>query len=192
MGEAFWWWKWKKDKIKLPTKVKMLTKRNIHTHTYTHHTHIHKRMSLSLYIYIYMYIYIYRAIQSNVDIPMGVPLWSYNFKVYLFAITVKIKMESSPCVLRSAFLSWAVKDFKNELTGMVNIWSDLVWFYGITTIVGYLMLNLVNTYIYIYIYIYQIYIYDLWTHFVDNILKQAWLFCTQLKGFNYWYVAVTI
>ena len=31
-------------------------------------------------------------------------------------------------------------------------------------------------------------------HFVDNIFKQAWahFFCTQLNGFKYFYVTVTI
>ena len=37
------------------------------------------------------------------------------------------------------------------------------------------------------------YIYDLSTHFVINILKWAWApFCTQLNGFKYCYVIVTI
>ena len=46
------------------------------------------------------------------------------------------------------------------------IWFGLVGFYGISTIVGYLMPNPFYTYI--------LNIYDLWTHFVDNILKWAW------------------
>ena len=39
--------------------------------------------------------------------------------------------------------------------------------------------------LYIYIYIYIEYIYDLYTNFIDNILKWAWdLFCTQLNIFR--------
>ena len=45
----------------------------------------------------------------------------------------------------------------------------LIWFYDISTIVGYLMLNPLYIYIYIYIYIK----YDFSTHFEDNIFKQA-------------------
>ena len=44
----------------------------------------------------------------------------------------------------------------------------------------------------IYIYIY-IYIYGLYTHFGDDILKRAWaLFCTQLNGFKYCYIKLTL
>ena len=46
----------------------------------------------------------------------------------------------------------------------------LVWFYDISTVVGYLIPNRVNIYIYIYIYIYILNIYDLYAHFVDNNL----------------------
>ena len=60
-----------------------------------------------------------------------------------------------------------------------------VGFYGISTIVGYLMPNALYTYI--------LNIYDLWTYFVDNILKRACaLFYTQLNGFKYCYITVTI
>ena len=54
-----------------------------------------------------------------------------------------------------------------------------VGFYGISTIVGYLM-------ILFYIYIYIKYIYDLYTHFVYSILKQAWvcLFLRIVKWFQ--------
>ena len=42
-------------------------------------------------------------------------------------------------------------------------------------------------------HIYQIYIYDLSTDFIDNILKWAWaLFCSHLIGFKYHYITVTI
>ena len=44
------------------------------------------------------------------------------------------------------------------------IWFCWVGFYGISTIVGYLMPNPLNTYI--------VNIYDLLTHFIDNILKR--------------------
>ena len=64
----------------------------------------------------------------------------------------------------------------------------LVGFNGILTLIGYFMPNPLYTYTHIYIYIY-IYIYDLSTHFLDNILKQAYaLFCTHLNGFKYCYV----
>ena len=40
-------------------------------------------------------------------------------------------------------------------------------------------------------YIHIKYIYDLKTNFVDNIFKRVWaLFCTQLNGFKYCYIAV--
>ena len=42
------------------------------------------------------------------------------------------------------------------------IWFGLVWFYGISTIVGYLMPNPLYTYVYV--------------------------FCTQLNGFKYFYL----
>ena len=45
------------------------------------------------------------------------------------------------------------------------IWFCFVWFYGISTLVGYLMSNSVYTYI--------LNIYDLLTYFVDNIFKPA-------------------
>ena len=41
-----------------------------------------------------------------------------------------------------------------------------VWFYGISTIIGYLMLNP------LYTYMLNIYMK---THFVNNIFKQAWV-----------------
>ena len=57
----------------------------------------------------------------------------------------------------------------------------LVGFYGISTIVGYLMPNPLYTYI--------LDIYDLKTVFVDNILKQVRvLSCTQFNGFKYCYL----
>ena len=40
----------------------------------------------------------------------------------------------------------------------------LVWFYGISNIVGYLMPNS--------LYTYTLNIWDLYTHFVDNILNE--------------------
>ena len=55
---------------------------------------------------------------------------------------------------------------------------DLVWFYGISTFAGYLMPNP------LYVYIFIKYIYDLWIHFVNNILKWAWaLFLQTVKWF---------
>ena len=53
----------------------------------------------------------------------------------------------------------------------------LVRFYGISTIEGYLMPNPLYTYI--------LDIYDLSTHFIDNILKWAWgLFLHTVKWFQ--------
>ena len=43
------------------------------------------------------------------------------------------------------------------------IWFGLAWFYGRSTIVGYLILNHVYTFI--------SNIYDLSTHFIDNVIK---------------------
>ena len=58
------------------------------------------------------------------------------------------------------------------------VWFGLVWFYGISTILGYLMPNPIHTYT---LNIYMICEYIL----LDNILKQIWaLFCTQLNDFK--------
>ena len=58
----------------------------------------------------------------------------------------------------------------------------LVWFYGILTIVGFLMPNPL-----------YIYIYDFSTHFIDNIFKRTRvLFCTQLKGFTHFFEMITL
>ena len=97
-----------------------------------------------------------------------------------------------------------------------DIWFGLVGFYGISTIVGYLMPNPFYTYIlniYMiwfgwvlwhinhcrlfnaksFLYIYIKYIYHLETHFVDNILKRVWArFCSQLNGSKYCYITLTI
>ena len=41
------------------------------------------------------------------------------------------------------------------------------------------------------LYIYNKYIYDLQTHFIDNILKRARaFFCSQLNGFKNWYLTI--
>ena len=61
----------------------------------------------------------------------------------------------------------AVILFEIKSTGINVIGFSLVWFYGITNIGGYLMPDPIYTYIYI------LNIYDLSTHFVDNIFKQA-------------------
>ena len=59
----------------------------------------------------------------------------------------------------------------------------LVWFYGISTIVGYLMPNPVYTYIK----------YIICKRFVDNILNEPELiFCTQLNGFKYFNLLLII
>ena len=60
----------------------------------------------------------------------------------------------------------------------------LVEFYGVSTIIGYLIPNPVYTCI--------LNIYDFPTHFVDNILKRVFFFCTQLNGFKYCYAIETI
>ena len=58
------------------------------------------------------------------------------------------------------------------------IWFGLIWFYGISTIVDYLM---TNPFLIIYMNYFQ-------THFVDNIFKRAWFFFSQLYGLNYFYL----
>ena len=63
----------------------------------------------------------------------------------------------------------------------------LIWFYGMSTIVVYLMPNL------LYIYIYILNIYMNCTHILLIIfLNEPELFCTQLNGFEYCYITVTI
>ena len=57
-------------------------------------------------------------------------------------------------------ISWKIRGHGGEFG------FGLVRFYGILNIVDYLMPNL--------LFIYTLTIYDLWTHFVDNIFKQAW------------------
>ena len=91
----------------------------------------------------------------------------------------------------------------------VCVWFDFVGFYGISIIFGYLRPNIVSTYI--------LNIYDLSTHFVDTFLNEPgfillytvkWFevflsntnisiyysafVCTQLNGFKYFYVTVTM
>ena len=97
------------------------------------------------------------------------------------------------------------------------MWFRLIRFYGILTLIGYLMPNPLNIYIkYIRfglvgfydistligylmpnpLYTYILNIYDLETHFIDNIFKWAWdffkffffFFCSQLNGFKYFYL----
>ena len=75
------------------------------------------------------------------------------------------------------------------MTAIAHVSGLVVWlfgFYGISTIVGYLMPNPLYTYI--------LNIYDFKTHFVDNISEWAYaiFFGTQLNGFKYCYVTVTI
>ena len=68
-------------------------------------------------------------------------------------------------------------------TYVLNIYC-LVWFYGISTIVCYLMLNPLYIYIYIYIYIW----------FVNTFCKKIFLNEPELflNGFKYCYITVTI
>ena len=62
------------------------------------------------------------------------------------------------------------------------IWFGLVWFYGISTTIGYLN---PNSFIYIYIYIYIYSIYDFLTHLVDNIFERTWAhFLPTVKWFH--------
>ena len=58
------------------------------------------------------------------------------------------------------------------------IWFGDVWFYGISTIVGYLIPNSVYTYIYIKCN------HKLQTYFVDNILKRTWSLFAKNKYFQ--------
>ena len=51
----------------------------------------------------------------------------------------------------------------SEASWLITIINGLVWFYGISTTVGYLIPNRV--------YKFVLNIYDLWTRFDDNILK---------------------
>ena len=46
----------------------------------------------------------------------------------------------------------------------IYIWFGLIWFYGISTIIGHLIANPFDTYIK----------YDFLPHFLDKIFKQAW------------------
>ena len=67
----------------------------------------------------------------------------------------------------------------------VDGWFGLFWFYGISTIVGYLMPNPVYTYI--------SNIYDLQTLLITFLNKPKLIFfCTQLNDVKYCYVTVTI
>ena len=63
---------------------------------------------------------------------------------------------------------------------LIRFWLGLVWFYGIPTIVGYLMANPLH--------IYVINIYDLLTHIVDNILNKS----EHTLFFNYCYLTLII
>ena len=104
------------------------------------------------------------------------------------------------------------KRLNGNYTGM--LWAGLVWwgligFYGISTIIGYLMSNPVFTY--------TPNTYDLKSHFVDTFLNESELIllyivqwfqvflsnmnisiycksfiCAQLNGFKYCYVTVTM
>ena len=69
-----------------------------------------------------------------------------------------------------------------QKTGYVVFFKfDFICFYGIPTIVGYLMPNPANTYIYIYIYIYII-----WEHFLDNFLKKVgWVLFSHTRQYCY-------
>ena len=67
-------------------------------------------------------------------------------------------------------------------------WREKNWllgFYGISTLVGYSMPNPVYTYL--------LDIYDLLSHFEDNIFKQVWAhFCSEWTVFRHCYVTGTI
>ena len=64
------------------------------------------------------------------------------------------------------------------------VWFGLVWFYGISTIVGYLMPNPCDTYIK-----YVLCKHILLITFLDELVL---LFCSQLNDFKYCIVTVTI
>ena len=82
---------------------------------------------------------------------------------------------------------WRLFNAKSSLYIYIKyFWFGLVGFYGISTIVGYLMPNSVYT------YISNIWLDNL--YFVDNVFKQDIIsyVCTQLNDFKYCYVTVTI
>ena len=61
------------------------------------------------------------------------------------------------------------------------VWFGLVGFYAISTIVGYLMPNIILN------------IYMICKHFVDNILKRARaFFCPLMNDFKYCFIKITI
>ena len=65
------------------------------------------------------------------------------------------------------------------------IWFGLVWFYSISTIVGYSMPNPLYTYI--------LNVYMIYEHILSIVLlNKRELFCTQLNGFKYCYITNTI
>ena len=95
--------------------------------------------------------------------------WRANTRRYVFHLR-RIPGEISWCSSQAAWE--ACSDCFN-----------LVWFYGILSIVGYLMPNSFYTYI--------LDMNDFFTHFVDNIFKRNWshfFFCIQLNGFIYFYL----
>ena len=64
-------------------------------------------------------------------------------------------------------------------------WFGLVWFYSISTIVGYLIPNL--------FYTYMLSIWFVYRFCKKNIVKRAWaVFCTQLNGFKFCNITITI
>ena len=60
-------------------------------------------------------------------------------------------------------------------------------------LVGWVLLHINDYWLFNRTYIYIKYWYDLWIHFVDNILKEPDIyFGTQLNGFRYCYITATI
>ena len=94
-----------------------------------------------------------------------------------------LHLSSSFQVLQSLYLIWWLY-WTDQLQLVAPSWFGWVlWHYN--------HCRLFNTKWYLYIHIK--YIYDLKTYFLDNILKQACaFFCTQLNGFKYCCIIVSI
>ena len=94
------------------------------------------------------------GISTIVGYLMPNPLYTYILNIYDLVWYGMILWHINHCRLSNA---------KSSLYIYIKyIWFGLVWFYGISTIVGYLMPNLLYIYIYIYIYIYDLVWYSLW------------------------------
>ena len=128
--------------------------------------------------------FIVQVIQSSND------MWYVWPCVFLWVDTIRVGMR----VLMSVYKIYTASSNVPDLFWYVLVWgmyitTELVWLGWVLWHINHLRLFYVKSCLYIYIK----YIYDLWTHFLDNILKWAWiLFCMQWNGFNYCNITVTI